>query len=191
MRRQSNFSTLCRGYIIPKEIRDKDAVSRFLDAIGQMESILNDSGLLRLEQMSGTEIVGSEDRAGLIARYFALSDDDQIVNEDMRLDAGQMRIGDKWLTMHTLSDLDAMPQSIATDARHERLSTDRSDCRLSFAAPVGLLLNCSHLYNQYIFLDCHDETLRQFERTARNMNSLSQYSRANAINKEWVRYVAV
>lgn len=186
MRRQSNFSTLCRGYIIPKEIRDKDAVSRFLDAIGQMESILNDSGLLRLEQMTGTEIVGSEDRTGLIARYFALSDDDLIVNEDMRLDAGQMRIGDKWMTMHTLSDLDAMPQSVATDARHERLSTDRSDCRLSFAAPVGLLLNCSHLYNQYIFLDNHDETLRQFERTARNMNSLSQYSRANAINKEWI-----
>ena len=186
MRRQSNFSTLCRGYIIPKEIRDKDAVSRFLDAIGQMESILNDSGLLRLEQMSGTEIVGSEDRAGLIARYLALSNDDKIVNEDMRLDAGHMRIGDKWMTMHTLSDLDAMPQSVATDARHERLSTDRSDCRLSFAAPVGLLLNCSHLYNQYIFLDNHDETLRQFERTARNMNSLSQYSRANAINKEWI-----
>ena len=182
MRRQSNFSTLCRGYIIPKEIRDKDAVSRFLDAIGQMESILNDSGLLRLEQMSGTEIVGSEDRAGLIARYLALSNDDKIVNEDMRLDAGHMRIGDKWMTMHTLSDLDAMPQSVATDG---------SDCRLSFAAPVGLLLNCSHLYNQYIFLDNHDETLRQFERTARNMNSLSQYSRANAINKEWVRYVAV
>lgn len=153
MRRQSNFSTLCRGYIIPKEIRDKDAVSRFLDAIGQMESILNDSGLLRLEQMSGTEIVGSEDRAGLIARYLALSNDDKIVNEDMRLDAGHMRIGDKWMTMHTLSDLDAMPQSVATDARHERLSTDRSDCRLSFAAPVGLLLNCSHLYNQYIFLE--------------------------------------
>lgn len=186
MRRQSNFSTLCRGVIIPKEIRDKDSVSRFLDAVGQMESILNDSGLLRLEPMTGREIVGTEDRAGLIARYFALSDDDQIVNEDMRLDAGQMRIGNKWLTMHTLSDLDAMPQTVGTDARYERLSTDRSDCRLSFAAPVGLLLPCSHLYNQYIFLDNHDETLRQFERTARNMNSLSQYSRANAINKEWI-----
>lgn len=186
MRRQSNFSTLCRGFIIPKEIRDKDAAARFLDAVGQMESILNDSGLLRLEQMTGTEIVGTEDRVGLIARYFALSDDDQIVNEDLRLDAGQMRIGDKWLTMHTLSDLDAMPQTVGTDARYERLSTDRSDCRLSFVAPVGLLLPCSHLYNQYIFLDNYDEILRQFERTARNMNSLSQYSRANAINKEWI-----
>ena len=191
MRRQSNFSTLCRGYIIPKEIRDKDAVSRFLDAIGQMESILNDSGLLRLEQMSGTEIVGSEDRAGLIARYLALSNDDKIVNEDMRLDAGHMRIGDKWMTMHTLSDLDAMPQSVATDFRYERLSTDRSDCRLSFAAPVGLLLSCNHVYNQVIFLDDHDETLKRLEASARNMNSLAGYSRSNAINREWVRYVAV
>ena len=42
-----------------------------------------------------------------------------------------------------------------------------------------------------IFLDNSDENLRQFERTARNMQSLAQYSRSNQINKEWVRYVAV
>ena len=102
-----------------------------------------------------------------------------------------MRIGDKYLSMHTLSDLDMLPQSVATDFRYERLSTERSDCRLSFAAPVGLLLSCNHIYNQYLFLDNSDENLRLFERTARNMQSLSRYSRGNQINKEWVRYVAV
>ena len=61
-----------------------------------------------------------------------------------------MRIGDKLLSMHTLSDLDLLPQSVATDFRYERLSTDRSECRLSFAAPAGLLLGCSHIYNQYV-----------------------------------------
>lgn len=97
-----------------------------------------------------------------------------------------MRIGDKYLSMHTLSDLDVLPQSVATDFRYERLSTDRSDCRLSFAAPVGLLLSCNHVYNQVIFLDDHDETLKRLEASARNMNSLAAYSRANAINREWV-----
>ena len=97
-----------------------------------------------------------------------------------------MRVGDKILCLHTLTDLDDLPQTVATDARHERLSTDRSDCRLSFAAPVGLLLGCNHLYNQYIFLDNHEQTLRSFERLARNMNSLSRYSRSNAVNKEWI-----
>jgi len=109
----------------------------------------------------------------------------------IRLDPGVMRIGDKFLTMHTLSDLDMLPQSVATDFRYERLSTDRSDCRLSFAAPVGLLLSCNHVYNQVIFLDDHDETLKRLEASARNMNSLAGYSRSNAINREWVRYVAV
>ena len=79
-----------------------------------------------------------------------------------------------------------LPQSVATDFRYERLSTDRSDCRLSFAAPVGLLLSCNHVYNQVIFLDDHDETLKRLEASARNMNSLAAYSRSNAINREWI-----
>ena len=187
MRQTSASSVLCRGFIVPREMRDTDAVTRFLEAAEQMERILNDSGLVRVERLSEAEIVGTADDAGLLARYFALSDEQRpVVNEDIRLDPGVMRIGDKYLSMHTLSDLDALPQSVATDFRYERLSTDRSDCRLSFAAPVGLLLSCNHVYNQVIFLDDHDETLKRLEATARNMNSLAAYSRSNAINREWI-----
>ena len=187
MRQTSASSVLCRGFIVPREMRDTDAVTRFLEAAEQMERILNDSGLVRVERLSEAEIVGTADDAGLLARYFALSDEQRpVVNEDIRLDPDVMRIGDKYLSMHTLSDLDMLPQSVATDFRYERLSTDRSDCRLSFAAPVGLLLSCNHVYNQVIFLDDHDETLKRLEASARNMNSLAAYSRSNAINREWV-----
>lgn len=187
MRQTSASSVLCRGFIVPREMRDPDAVTRFLEAAEQMERILNDSGLVRVERLTEAEIVGTADDAGLLARYFALSDErSPVVNEDIRLDPGTMRIGDKYLSMHTLSDPDMLPQSVATDFRYERLSTDRSDCRLSFAAPVGLLLSCNHVYNQMIFLDNHDETLKRLEATARNMNSLAAYSRSNAINREWI-----
>lgn len=187
MRQTSASSVLCRGFIVPREMRDTDAVTRFLEAAEQMERILNDSGLVRVERLTEAEIVGTADDAGLLARYFALSDERlPVVNEDIRLDPDVMRIGDKYLSMHTLSDLDMLPQSVATDFRYERLSTDRSDCRLSFAAPVGLLLSCNHVYNQVIFLDDHDETLKRLEASARNMNSLAAYSRSNAINREWV-----
>ena len=187
MRQTSASSVLCRGFIVPREMRDTDAVTRFLEAAEQMERILNDSGLVHVERLTETEIVGTADDAGLLARYFALSDErSPVVNEDIRLDPDVMRIGDKYLSMHTLSDLDMLPQSVATDFRYERLSTDRSDCRLSFAAPVGLLLSCNHVYNQVIFLDDHDETLKRLEASARNMNSLAGYSRSNAINREWI-----
>ncbi len=188
-RQQSNFSTLCRGHIVPKEI-DREAVTRFMEAVEQFERILNDTGHISLRRMNDDEIVGTGTTSGIIERYLSLSDSDTACLEDIDLSAKEMRIGDKLLCLHTLSDTDDLPSKVDTDNRYERLSTDRSDCRLSFASPVGLLLPCNHIYNQYILIDDHDENLAKFEKTARNMNSLSRYSRSNSINKEWIdRYL--
>ena len=104
----------------------------------------------------------------------------------MQLNPEEMVVGDKILCLHTLSDVDDLPGSLQTDSRYERLSTDRSDCRLSFAAPIGLLLSCNHVVNQYVFIDDSAESLKRFEKLARNLHSLSRYSRANEINKQWI-----
>lgn len=186
MRRRSDFSSLCRGFIVPQEIRDTESVTLFLDAAEQMRRILCDAGFIRLEPLTADEIVGTADDSGLIARYFALGTEGIVTNEDLRLDDGQIRIGNRSLAMYTLSDLDYVPQAVGTDSRYERFSTDRSDCRLSFAASAGLLLGHPHIYNQYVFLDNHAETLKSLEARARNMNSLARYSRANSVNKEWI-----
>ena len=150
MRRRSDFSSLCRGFIVPQEIRDTESVTLFLDAAEQMRRILCDAGFIRLEPLTADEIVGTADDSGLIARYFALGTEGIVTNEDLRLDDGQIRIGNRSLAMYTLSDLDYVPQAVGTDSRYERFSTDRSDCRLSFAAPAGLLLGHPHIYNQYV-----------------------------------------
>jgi len=105
--------------------------------------------------------------------------------QDICLKPGRMRIGDKRLCLHTLSDTEDLPGRLSTDMRYERMSTDRSDCRLSFAAPVGLLLSCNHIYSQYVFIDDAQEILQMMEKNSRNMLSLSKYSRSNAINQEW------
>lgn len=185
MRMQSNFSSLCRGNIIPKEV-NTDTAQKFLEAVGQFERIVNDSGFVKLTRLTSDEITGTPDAPGLVEKYFALSLDDTTCLEDMELGADGLRIGAKSICLHTVSDVEDLPGTVATDMRYERLSTDRSDCRLSFAAPVGLLLSCDHVYNQYIFLDDSAENLRRFEKSARNMQSLSRYSRGNQINKEWI-----
>ena len=186
MRRQSNWSTLCRGHIIPKEIQDRETAVKFMEAVEQFARILNDSGHVRLRRLRDDEITGTEKETGIIGRYLALTTEDTACLEDIAMSAEEMRIGDKRLCLHTLSDTEDLPAAVATDSRYERLSTDRSDCRLSFAAPLGLLLPCNHIYNQYVFVGNSDEELRRFEKSARNMQSLSRYSRQNAINCEWI-----
>ena len=184
-RMQSNFSTLCRGHIIPKEL-DRETAGKFMEAAEQFERIMNDSGFVRLRRLSTDELVGTEKSAGLIERYFSLMPEGDTALQDIDLSAREMRIGDNRLCLHTLSNAEDMPGKVATDIRYEKLSTDRSDCRLSFASPVGLLLSCNHIYNQYVIIDNSEENLQKFEKSARNMQSLSRYSRQNAINCEWI-----
>ena len=185
-RQRSDFNTLCRGSLLPKEMVDKDTAGRFLEAVEQFERIMNDSGHVSLRRLEADEITGTEGRPGLVEKYFSLSlEDETAVLQDICLKPGGMRIGDKRLCVHTLSDAGDLPGRVSTDMRYERMSTDRSDCRLSFAAPVGLLLPCNHIYSQYVFIDDAQEILRGMEKTSRNMLSLSKYSRSNAVNREW------
>lgn len=184
-RMQSSFSTLCRGHIVPKEV-SADTARAFLEAAGQFERIINDSGLVTLTRLTDDEITGTPKRPGIIEKYFALSLDNTAALQDMELGSEEFRVGNKHVCLHTLSDTDDLPGHVGTESRYERLSTDRSDCLLSFAAPVGLLLSCDHIYNQWLFLDDSAENLRRFEKSARNMHSLARYSRSNQINKQWI-----
>lgn len=190
MRMQSNFSSLCRGKFVPKEARDKEAVHHFMEAVAQFERIVNDSGLVKMTHLTEEDIVGTDEKQGLLEQYLSLSTDSDEPLQDIALGSEEVRIGNKRLCLHTLSDTDDLPGTVSADTRYEKLSTDRSDCRLSFAAPVGLLLSCNHIYNQYLFLDNSEANLQKFEKSARNMHSLARYSRSNQINKEWIeRYL--
>lgn len=71
--RQSSFSTLCRGHIIPKELRDKDGATRFIDAVEQFARIMNDSGYVKLRRLTDEEIIGTETETGIVGKYFGLT----------------------------------------------------------------------------------------------------------------------
>ena len=95
MAQQSNFSALCRGHLIPKDIEDKEAVAKFLEAVDQFERIINDSDHLRLTRMTEDELIGTKEKAGLLDRYFSLSERQHASLEDIRLGADLVRVGDQ------------------------------------------------------------------------------------------------
>ena len=120
-RRQSDFSTLCRGRIVPQEITDKETVTKFVEAVGQFERIMNDSGFITLARLTAPEITGEDGRAGIIEKYFSLSQTDTTSLKDIGLYPEEMRIGDDILCLHTLSDVEDLPGKLGTDFRFEKL----------------------------------------------------------------------
>lgn len=185
-RQRSNFNSLSRGFILPKEIKNKETIFRFVESVNQFQQIINDSEFVRLTRLTTDEIAGTDNNLGIVEKYFSLSQEQTVSLQDITLNPGEMKIGDNTLVLHTLSDLDDLPAMVATESRYDKLSTEKSSCLLSDAAPVGLLLFCNHIYNQYLFIDNHSYNLARFEKMARNMHSLSRYSRTNQINKQWL-----
>ncbi|MCP1994397.1 TraG family conjugative transposon ATPase [Flavobacterium sp. HSC-61S13] len=183
---QSNFSSLTKGELIPKEIRDTEVIQNFIEATNQFEKIVNDSGLVSLTRLVERDITGSEEQIGLLEKYLTLNTQGIESMEDIAFDSDCVRVGDSEISVHTLSSVNDLPSEVSLASTYEKLSTDKSSCTLSFASPVGLLLNCNHIYNQYLFLEDSAENLRKFEKSAKNMHSLARYSRANQINKQWI-----
>ena len=100
-RQESTFSTLCKGRLVPKEIEDRETVTRFLEAVGQFEKIMNDSGFVTLRRLTTDEITGTERSAGIVEKYLSLSQHDTTVLKDIQLNPEEMRIGDDILCLHT------------------------------------------------------------------------------------------
>ena len=67
---------------------------------------------------------------------------------------------------------------------YDRYSTDKTKFSVGFASTLGQLLPCNHIYNQYIFLDDPQKTIKQLESKRLRLQSLSAYSRENTIAKD-------
>jgi conjugation system TraG family ATPase len=63
-RQQSTFSSLARGFLLPKEIKNKESVLRFVEAVNQFEQIINDSDFVRISRLTAEQITGNEKEPG-------------------------------------------------------------------------------------------------------------------------------
>lgn len=184
MRQTSLFTSLCRGKFIPKEILDRQTFLDFQDKLGQIENMLSESGFFKLKRLKYADLASSDKEAGILQRYLYANFNNDSTIEDIDLSEG-LKIGQKYFNCLTIDNVDQLPARLSTDVRFEALSTEVTNFTVSFGAALGLFLPCSHITNQYIFIDDHKEKIKKFEGKVRNLNSLSFYSRQNAINKDY------
>ncbi|MDR0606508.1 MAG: TraG family conjugative transposon ATPase, partial [Bacteroidales bacterium] len=186
-RKMSLFTTLCRGRLVPREMLSKEEINSFKEVVEQFVSILKDSTYFKIKRLTEEEIIGMDAMSGLLDNYITLDGTAEKTSlKDIQFNPENIVVGDKKVCVHTLSDIDDLPLVVSPDCKYEKLSTDKSNCVLSYAAPVGLLLPCNHIYNQYIMIDNHQENIRKLESQSKRMFSLSRLSRSNMVNHEQI-----
>jgi conjugation system TraG family ATPase len=156
----------------------------FLDCCGQFAHILEDSGFVKLRRLKNEELLSVRNKAGVIEKYcFLLDSNDHLLVKDISYSEG-IQIGNQYAQLYTLSDAEDLPALCGSRINYDRYSTDKTKFSVGFASPLGQLLSCNHIYNQYIFLGDAQKTLQRLESKKLRLQSLSAYSRENAISRD-------
>ncbi|MBD0279460.1 MAG: TraG family conjugative transposon ATPase, partial [Flavisolibacter sp.] len=185
-RRSANslFSSLIRRSIVPEQTLQPQHLQDFLDSCSQFRRILEDSGFITLRRLTDEELMSGRSKAGVIEQYcFLLNDDAHRLLQDISYSDG-IQIGSKHCQLYSLGDVVDLPALCGARMNYDRYSTDRTKFSTGFAAPLGQLLSCNHIYNQYIFLEDAQATLKRLESKRLRLQSLSAYSRENAISRD-------
>lgn len=177
----SLFSNLLRPSLVPRDGLSMQVLEEFLDIAGRFKRLLEDSRLIGAERLGAEELLSHSKKMSLIERYCFLPEgDDDIVYKDIELRDG-LRIGSDKVAIYTLGDAAVLPSMCGARINYESYSTDKTKFPVSFAASLGLLLPCRHIYNQYIFLGDAGEALKKLEKKRLRLQSLAGHSRENAI----------
>jgi conjugation system TraG family ATPase len=180
----SSYSGILRKSVAPVQVKDERRFKTFLSASGQFERILLDSGLLGLQRLTDDELAGTAGEAGILERYcFLLGRHKQPMIRDVHI-KDSIRIGDKQIELYTLSDAEDLPAFCGSRINYDRYSTDKTKFSIGFASPLGQLLDCNHIYCQYLFIGDGQKTIKELEAKKLRLQSLSAYSRENAISRD-------
>ena len=170
------YSSLLKRTIVPHELLQPKHYNDFMNHAGQFEKILTDSGFVTMQRLDDEQLVS------LITKYVNLQDDRSVIRDIVF--KPEWTIGENYCQLFTMADATFLPSLCGSRINYDKYSTDKTKFSIGFASPIGQLLSCNHIYNQYVFIEDVQKTLQKLESKRLRLHSLSAYSRENAIARE-------
>jgi conjugation system TraG family ATPase len=176
-------SSLFKKHHVAAAAIDVTANDQFFDKCGQFAKILEDSGFMQIRRLNAGEIAGT-DTPGILEQYcFLLHPQEPAVVRDIQLNPS-LQVGELYTDLFTLADVEDLPALCGQRMNYDKYSTDQTKFSIGFPASLCLLLYCNHMYNQFIIIDDAQITIKKLEAKKLRLQSLSAYSRDNAISRD-------
>ncbi len=179
--KKSSYDTIfTTSKLVPQTFLKQDIVDNFVSSVEKFIHFCKTSGFFTFTRLTSEDLVGTDEKKGLLGQYFSLTKDN--FSNDLDFSKDPFTIGDNKCSFFNISTVDAAPNMIEPSKIDARYSTDQTKIFTSFAFELGLGLKCEHIFNQYIFIDNQEEHLRNFEKKRKQLHSFSLYSRQNEVN---------
>jgi conjugation system TraG family ATPase len=173
-RGNSTASLLLKKSLVPTAMLDDSAQRILQSTAGQLVKLLGDSGFIGVKAMDDKEL------SDAVRDYMSLELNTKVIRDIAFED--HIRVGEKHCRLFSLADPKDLPALCGPRISQDKYSTDKTKFSIAFATPVGQLLNCDHIYNQYVVIEDSAQVRKKFEAKKLRLQSLSAYSRENGIS---------
>ncbi|KAA6439918.1 TraG family conjugative transposon ATPase [Dyadobacter flavalbus] len=180
--RSSKNSSLLKRHLVPKEMLQQSTWDAFMDSCAQFEYLLNGSGKIKARRLSPSEILGTEKETGLLDNYRSLSYDDRSLLETETSKDGSLKIGNKWVYMYVISELNDFPPAVTNSITYEPYSSDRYQIPVSTGAVLGIGMPYNHIFNQVIMIEDRGSINKNLVKEIKRHNSFSEWEKGNQVS---------
>lgn len=181
----STVSALCKSRLVPKEVLDENRLNSFKESISRLSQILKESNV-NIRSLNEEELLGTPESMGIIEKYLTLNfSKESTLLKDIHVEDGTLMVGDNYVSCFSIADLDVIPTEVSNYSFSKKYSNPPSFfVPQSFVANLALNMPFEHIYNQYFFLNDHQENMKEIEHKGKLQQAFSSTSRENAINLE-------
>lgn len=170
----------------PGDARPTDeAMEMLFSKADEFISIATSSGLIKVRRLIDEDYC-TPSGEGLIDMHLGMWSDDGIIT-DLPADGDHMEAGDRHMWAYVIGESDQLPTSISSIRKIEALSSAHSELDLGCSSPLGVLLDCNHIVNQYMLTAPQPEILSTLDARRRRMVSMSSRDAANRLNAEEIQ----
>lgn len=163
------------GYGIRSGLPDRIKLREFASKAEEMASVLASCGKFGLHRLAKNDYIGNGDSFGIIQSYMMLGGEAPVFS-DVTFSGESVKMYDQTMISFSVSESRDLPSEVSTYKEHDGLVS-------SFALPLGILLDCNHVINQYFLMVPQESVLMELDRRRRRMESMGN-SAENRVNAE-------
>lgn len=158
------------GYRFSAAMPAAEKIREFILGADEFISSAADGVRVKARRLTARDLSGEGDDPGLIQRCAMLQSSSPILS-DFSTEPDSIAIDGRKAVAFTMSEAERMSTEVSTVSEVESLSGEGGHMCLSFTSPVGLLLDCEHVVNQYILVEPQDAVGQRLERKRKRMSS--------------------
>ncbi len=182
LKRDSAASSLFKKSLLPRQFKDQNLLNSFIEKVSSFVSAINQSRVLKLNQLNREAIVGDKNKPGVLQYYFTLSFSDTNIY-DINRENSNFKIGNKNSYTFKINDLDQFPNELHPIASFRDFSST-TPMPISFGMAFGMNLPFNHIYNQVFYVTKQSQLITDKVSETKRHYSFSQWSRDNTFSME-------